>query len=84
MNPPENIVSTTVTLEKNAELINDLSSIERVDTTILIGDASTLPLSSINHSYSTGRRLVLTTSSLDENQKVNHQIISFSFHKISF
>jgi hypothetical protein len=84
--PTENIVSTTITIEKNVDPLDDLSSIEKVDTTTIIDHASTLLISSTNNSCSTGRRLVLTTSSLDENQKVNltKNFFSFSYKFIFF
>lgn len=69
-NQMQNIVSTTMTSEKNPESINELSSIEKIDRTTIIDHTSTLTMTSINNTYSTDRHLVLTTSSLDENQKV--------------
>jgi hypothetical protein len=69
--PTESIVSTTITIEKMIDPIDELSSIEKVDTTDIIDHTSTLLISSTNNTCSTGRRSVLTTSSLDENQKVN-------------
>jgi hypothetical protein len=67
--PTESIVSATITIGKMIDPIDELSSIEQVDTTNIIDHTSTLLISSANDSCSTGRRLVLTTSSLDENQK---------------
>lgn len=85
LNPMENIISTTITIEQNPQTIDDLSFIEKVDTTTIIDHPSTLLISSTNNSCSTGRPLVLTTSSLDENQKVILQIIIFFFfHKFPF
>ncbi|CAF0873077.1 unnamed protein product [Rotaria sp. Silwood1] len=69
INPRENIVSTTITIEKNPQLIDDISSIEKLDTTTIIDHTSTLLIPSTDDTCSTGRNLVLTTSSLDENQK---------------
>jgi hypothetical protein len=83
INPTENIISTTITIEKNPESIEDLSSIENIDTTTTIDHPSTLLISSTNISCSTGRHLVLTTSSLDENQKVIKKKIFF-FDQFSF
>lgn len=73
------MASTTITIEKNNELIDDLSTIEKVETTAITEHPSTLPLSSDNNSYATARRLVLTTSSLDENQKVRKKNQIFFF-----
>lgn len=56
------------------EPIDDLSRIERVETTMLMDHSSTLMISSTNDTCSTGRRLVLTASSLDDNQKVLHHL----------
>ncbi|CAF1217319.1 unnamed protein product [Rotaria sp. Silwood1] len=69
INPRENIVSTTITIEQNPQLIDDISSIEKLDTTTIIDHTSTLLIPSTDDTCSTGRNLVLTTSSLDENQK---------------
>jgi hypothetical protein len=51
--PPESIVSTTITIEKDVNPIDELSSIEKVDTTDMIDHTSTLLISSTNNSCST-------------------------------
>lgn len=67
---------STSNKENPIEGISELSTIERMDTTINPPDhPSTLTLSiapdnTTNFSVSTDRRFVLTASSLDENQKV--------------
>ena len=66
----ENVMSTTVTIEKNPTAIEDLSAIEKLETTAMIDYPSTLMITSAENTCSTNRTLVLTTSSLDENQKV--------------
>ncbi|CAF0879324.1 unnamed protein product [Rotaria sordida] len=78
-NPRENIISTTITIEKNPESIDELSTIEKLDTTTIIDHSSTLLISSITNTCSTGRRLVLTTSSLDENQKSQFRLFITRF-----
>lgn len=57
-------------IEKHSETIHELSSIEKVDTTAIVDHTTTLSMSSTMNTCSTNRQLVLTTSSLDENQKV--------------
>ena len=69
-NPIDNILSSTIIKEVTAEPIGDLSTIEKVETTVLMDHSSTLLISSNNNTCPTGRRLVLTASSLDEAQKV--------------
>ena len=79
--PPVNIISTTITIEKNPETINDISSIEKVDnTTNIIDHSSTLLLSSITNTCPTDRPLVLTTSSLDESQKSQFRLFLTRFN----
>jgi hypothetical protein len=68
-------------IENNVESINDLSSIEKLDTTNVIDHTSTLLISSTdNNTCSTSRRLVLTTSSLDENQKSQFRLFITRFN----
>ncbi|CAF1350812.1 unnamed protein product [Adineta ricciae] len=68
-NPIDNILSSTIIKDVTAEPIGDLSTIEKVETTALMDHSSTLLISSSNNTCPTGRRLVLTASSLDETQK---------------
>lgn len=87
-NPHENIMSTTVTIEKNPTAIGDLSAIEKLDTTTttMVDYPSTLMISSTDDTCSTNRSLVLTTSSLDETQKVSFFLeicIEISFFYVS-
>ena len=88
IDPIENIMSTTVTIEKNPSAIGDLSAIEKIDVTTIIDHPSTLMISSTDNTCSTNRSLVLTTSSLDETQKVisnkNVSIEMFFLESISF
>ncbi|CAF3167032.1 unnamed protein product [Rotaria socialis] len=77
--PRENIVSTTITIEKNPQSIDDLSSIEKLDATEIVDHTSTLLISSTANTCSTARRLVLTTSSLDENQKSRFRLFITRF-----
>lgn len=83
-NPIENIMSTTVTIEKNPSAIGDLSAIEKIDTTTIIDHPSTLMISSTDNTCSTNRSLVLTTSSLDETQKVISNQRKMFLSKYSF
>ncbi|CAF0805123.1 unnamed protein product [Adineta steineri] len=80
INPIENIASTTITIEKNVEPINDLSAIEKLETTTIIDHPSTLLIPSENNSCLTGRHLVLTTSSLDETQKSQFRLFTNRFN----
>ena len=85
----ENIMSTTVTVEKHPAAITDLSAIEKLDATSILDHPSTLMISSTDYTCPTNRTLVLTTSSLDETQKViflskNSLFTRFSSGSISF
>lgn len=85
-NPTENVMSTTVTIEKNPTALEDLSAIEKLDATSILDHPSTLMISSTDNTCPTNRSLVLTTSSLDENQKVTFfsQLNDYHFRNLVF
>ena len=63
-------------ITKGSEMIDELSFIEKLDRTTNIDHSSTLLISSTNDSWVPGRSFVLTSSSLDENQKVSTHFIA--------
>lgn len=60
------------------QAIEDLSAIEKIDKTAIVDQTSTLLIST--NTCATGRRLVLTTSSLDENQKSQFRLFLSRFN----
>ncbi|UJR38475.1 hypothetical protein I4U23_031143 [Adineta vaga] len=76
----ENILSSTIIKEATVEAIDDLSTIDKVDATVLMDHSSTFLISSGINTCSTSRRLVLTASSLDENQKSQIRSFTTRFH----